>query len=84
MTNEDFKVPLHANWLLRHVNGCGKPAFYMSREPQFGVMPAAEEVWYPDGSQPQVGDMAKCGSCGKWLDTVPGQRDSVLDYCEKR
>ena len=84
MANEDYKVPLHAAWLLRHVNGCGKPAFYMAQEPVWGLLPEAHLVWYPDGSQPEVGDMVKCGSCGARLDVVPNVKDTMIEYCEKR
>lgn len=82
MANEDYKVPLHAAWLLRHVNGCGEPAFYLSQEPVFGMAVVAEQVWYPDGTQPKHGDPFKCGSCQAPLNDA--RLDVVIQYCEKR
>lgn len=84
MHNEDYRIPIHAKWLLRHANGCGKPAFYMSQEPHFGLVCAAQKVWFPDGSQPQPGDWFKCGSCGVFLDTDLYVKDLMLEYCEER
>lgn len=82
------KLPPQAKWFLRHQHGCGKPAFYMAAKPYEGYIPEAQLVWFPDGSQPQVGWPYICGSCGTHLDKGLGQgleaKDLVLDFVEER
>jgi hypothetical protein len=82
-------VPEQAKWLLRHANGCGEPAFYLSREPYAGMCPAAQEVWFPDGTQPKPGDGFKCGSCGALLEQgsvydPAYKKDLSMEYIEER
>lgn len=46
--------------------GCGKIAFYTTVDWRdgSGIIMAAEQVIFPDGSQPEAGEKMVCGSCG--------------------
>lgn len=46
---------------------CGETAFILTRAIVHGQIIMPQDVIYPDGSQPKLGDVLKCGVCGVGL-----------------
>jgi hypothetical protein len=70
-------------YFLRHVRGCGKPAFYLSYKPVYGEKGRPDGI-LPNGEPLVNGMKVFCGECGDNLsqdDLLPEYFEEIKDAC---
>jgi hypothetical protein len=70
------------NYALIHRDGCGGLAFTLGFRPRPGEVAMARDITYPDGTHPQPGTTAICGTCKERI-SVPTP-DQLVELIELR